>query len=161
MSCHPLLRRALALGALASLGLGGLGACSAATTTAATTTTLSARAVGAQLPNALAQLRRIEVLGNRAASDSQVGAFDDAHDRTVTIDDLLTPVQAVIRSASPGTPAAIARAVALIRDGAQHHDVVTIQQGAAALSASVPPFPPAPPPPPPMGVPPPPPGGGP
>ena len=50
----------------------------------------------------LAQLRQIAVLGNRAASDSQVGAFDDAHDRTVKIDELLQPVRAVVKAASPG-----------------------------------------------------------
>src|SRR4051794_19607746 len=126
MPRRPVVRRALALLVVVPLGLGALGACATSTTSAATTTTLSAQALRTQLPNLLAQLQQIAVLGNRAGSDSQVGAFDDAHDRTVKIGELLQPVRAVLTAASPGTAAAIATAVALIRDGAQHHDVANI-----------------------------------
>ena len=138
MPRHAAVRRAVALAVIVPLGAGALGACSkTATTAATTTTTVSPADLRTEMSDLIVKLRQMVVLGNRAASDGQIGAFDDAHARTVTILDLLAPVEATVKAASPQTDADIRSALALIRDGAQHHDITLLQQGAARQSAAV------------------------
>jgi hypothetical protein len=138
MPCRrPALRRALALVALSALGLGVLGACGDDEKGSGTTTTLSPEDVKAPMSEVLAGLPQMVVLGNKAASEGQVGAFDDADDETGKIEDVWKTIEGTVKDTDIDTYEKIETAQGLIKDGAKAHNAERIQQGAQDQSDAV------------------------
>jgi hypothetical protein len=137
MPARPAVRRAAALVALAALGLGGLAACGNDGSSSSTTTSQVPEDVRASMADVLAGLPQIVVLGNKAASEGQVGAFDDANDETGRIEDVWKTVEGTVKATDVDTYEKIETAQGLIKDGAQAHNAERIQQGAQDQSDAV------------------------
>jgi hypothetical protein len=131
-------RRALLVITLAALGVGVLGACgSDDSSSSATTTSPRPEDVRASMADVLVGLPKMVVLGNKAASEAQVGAFDEADAETGRIEDVWKTVEGTVKATDVDTYERIETAQGLIKDGAQAHNAERVQQGAQDQSDAV------------------------
>jgi hypothetical protein len=137
MQARPVARRAAALVTLAALGLGGLAACGNDDSSSSTTTSQTPEDVKAPMADVLAALPDMVVLGNKAASEGQVGAYDDAAAETGRIEDVWKTVEGTVKATDIDIYERIETAQGLIKDGAQAHNAERIQQGAQDQSDAV------------------------
>jgi hypothetical protein len=133
---RPAVRRAVAMASLATFGVGLLGACGK-DNPSSSTTTLTPEEVTAPMADVLVGLPQMVILGNKAASDGQVGAFDDADAETGKIEDVWKTVEGTVKATDQNTYEKIETAQGLIKDGAQAHNADRIQQGAQQQSDAV------------------------
>ncbi len=123
--------------AVLAVGMGALGACGTSASTATATTAGSPEAIRAPMSTVLAGLPKIVVLGNKAASDVQIGAYDDANEASGAIEHAWMAVEGTVKADDAATYARIESAQGLIQDGAKHHDGARTLQGANAQADAV------------------------
>jgi hypothetical protein len=138
MSFNTSVRRALALLAIAAIGVGTLAACGDDDKDSGSTpTTVSPESVKAPISEVLAGLPKIVEHANAAASAGATGDYTTASKEFDELHEIWETVEGTIKDTDQNIYERIETAQGLIKDGAENDNAERIQQGADDQSAAI------------------------